>query len=192
MRSLHLLPLAVLASTVGACSTGTAVNRGVESIHHPVVSRTNYVYDVPDGADAGSTREVSTWLESMRVGYGDRISVDNPSGNRANVISIAALAARYGLILEETAPVTPGEISPGMFRVVVVRSTASVPGCPNWSRSSVGNFDAGAMSNFGCATAASLAAMAADPEDFVAPRRTGKLNDTVTTGMNMPRAKGSK
>lgn len=189
MRSLHLLPLAALALTLGAC--GGTSNRGLESVHQPVITRTNYVYDVPDGMGSQNMNEVRSWLESIKVAYGDRISIDDPSGNMSNRLSIAAAAARYGLILEDHAPVTQGNVPPGMFRVVVSRSKAEVPGCPDWSRTSVGNFNSDMTSNYGCASNANMAAMVANPEDFIAPRRPGNLADTVTSGMTMPR-KGAK
>lgn len=190
MRSLHLLPLAALALTLGAC--GGTSNRGLESVHQPVVTRTNYTFDVADGMGGQNAQQVRAWLESLHVGYGDRISVDDPSGNNGNRASIAAIAGRYGLIVDDTAPVTQGEVLPGMFRVVVSRTKAEVPGCPDWSRSSVGNFNSDMTSNYGCATNASLAAMIANPEDLVAPPRSSGIADTVTGSTAIRKIKGAK
>ncbi len=189
MRSLHLLPLAALALTLSAC--GGTSNRGLETVHQAVVTRTNYTFDVPDGQGGSSARDVRGWLESIKVGYGDRISVDDPSGNSSNRIAIAAIASRYGLIVEDTAPVTQGEVAPGMFRVVVSRSKAEVPGCPDWSRSSVGNYNSEMTSNYGCASSASMAAMVANPEDLVAPRHSNGVADTITSRNAIRKVKGA-
>ncbi len=189
MRNLHLLPLAALALTLGAC--GGTSNRGLESVHQPVVARTNYTFDVPDGQGGASARDVRGWLESINVGYGDRVSVDDPSSNPGNRNSIAAIASRYGLILENNAPVTQGDIAPGMFRVVVSRTKAEVPGCPDWSRTSVGNFNNDTTSNYGCASNANMAAMVANPEDLVAPRHATGTPDTVTSRNAIRKVKGA-
>ena len=175
MRSLTLLPLAALAFTLSAC--GGTQNRGLESVHQPVVSRTNYVYDVPDNGGMQNARDIQAWLDSINLGYGDRVAVDDPSRNPGNATAIAAITARYGLIVEDTAPVTQGAIAPGTFRVVVTRAKAEVPGCPDWSRSSVGNFEGDTPSNFGCAINSNLAAMIANPDDLISGAKADTLND---------------
>ena len=70
-------------------------------------------------------------------------------------------------MLGEEAPVTPGTVSPGTVRVVVTRSSASVPGCPDWSAKSDSTLGNATSSNYGCATNANMAAMIADPEHLL-------------------------
>ena len=53
------------------------------------------------------------------------------------------------------------------MRVVVTRTTASVPGCPDFSHRSHTDFQARTSANYGCGTNSTLAAMIADPEDLV-------------------------
>jgi pilus assembly protein CpaD len=167
MRPLKLLPLAALAVSLSACGAGTT-NRGVDSVHQPVVTRTDFVFDLNDGMGAQASQRLAGWFQSLNLGFGDRVSLDDPSGNPANRAAVAAAANRFGVEVQGTAPVTQGEIVPGMFRVVVSRSKAEVPGCPDWSRSSVGNYAGDAPSNYGCATNSNLAAMVANPNDLVA------------------------
>jgi pilus assembly protein CpaD len=73
--------------------------------------------------------------------------------------------------------VTTGEVSPGSVRIVVSRTTASVPGCPNWEgpdRLST------TSSNYGCAMNSNLAAMIADPNDLVLGQTGSGTSDPTT------------
>jgi pilus assembly protein CpaD len=166
MHNIKLLPLAALALTLTACGSGT-MNRGMDSVHQPVISRTDFVFDLNDGMDAQASQRLAGWFQSLNLGFGDRVSLEDPSGNPVNRAAVAAAANRFGVPVQDTAPVTQGEIVPGMFRVVVTRSKAEVPGCPDWSRSSNGNYAGDAPSNYGCATNSNLAAMVANPNDLV-------------------------
>jgi len=188
MHKVNLLPLFALAA-LGAC--GGTENRGLESVHQAVVSRTDYVYDLRDGVDAESGRRLAAWFESLNVHYGDKVTVDDPSDSATNRAAVQAVASRYGLLIKGLAPVTQGEVAPGMFRVVVSRAKAEVPGCPDWSRSSQGNYNGDAPSNYGCATNASIAAMVANPEDLVGGRHPGAITDTTTSGNAIRKIKGA-
>lgn len=175
----------LLATAFGLSACGPA-NKGVESVHQPVVQRADYVLDVatsPEGIGSGEAQRISEWFASLRLRYGDRVSVDNPdtySGSNA-AQSVAAVAAGYGLLVSEGAPVTSGEIPAGFVRVVVSRVQASVPGCPNWSRPAQPEYEGSALSNYGCAMNANIAAMMANPQDLLEGRQaTGGAS--VTNG----------
>ncbi len=173
-----------LALSVSACGT---TNRGLESVHQPVVSQTNYALDVGTGYDGMSSSDlarVQGWFESLKVGYGDRVSVDLPAGSSGSAArdAIAGIAANYGLLLDTTPPVTEGEVAPGTLRVIVSRSKATVPGCPDWSRKSDINMNEHNASNFGCATNTNLAAMVANPQDLVLGQSATGATDPGTSG----------
>ena len=156
------------ALLIGGCS-GTQ-NRGLESVHQPVVSRADYAFDVGAGAGGlapGEGRRLDGWMASLRVGYGDRIAVDDPNHDPATRADVAASAARFGLLVSEDAPITAAPIAPGTVRIVVSRARASVPGCPDYSREYEPNYNAHTASNFGCSTNSNLAAMVASPTDLV-------------------------
>ena len=61
------------------------------------------------------------------------------------------------MILQPGAPVTAGAVAPGSVRVIVSRTRAEVPGCPNWSQPSQPNYNNQTMSNFGCGVNSNLA-----------------------------------
>jgi pilus assembly protein CpaD len=149
-----------------------ATNRTLNSVNQPVVERTNYALDL--NAYSGSLpmseqQRLSQWFEAMDLGYGDRVAIDDPmnSGSAGTLDMVEAIASRHGVKVDEIAPITVGNIVPGTVRVVVTRSKAKVPGCPDWSSSSEINYNNATSSNYGCATNSNLAAMIANPEDLV-------------------------
>jgi pilus assembly protein CpaD len=146
-------------------------NPSLNSVNQPVVQRTDYLIDLASTGSGISDRElhrVSEWFDSLRLGYGDRVSVDTGSYDDARARQdLADVAARYGLLLTEGAPVTSGAVQPGLVRVIVSRSVAVVAGCPNWNEASESGNRITTGSNFGCAVNSNLAAMIANPEDLV-------------------------
>jgi pilus assembly protein CpaD len=186
-----LLGLALSLSACGAehRAFGGTINRGLESVHQPIVARTDFVFDVAasnGGISGEDAVRLSGWFNSLRLGYGDHIAVDSGDGYSASAARdvVATLAARYGLLLDNTAPVTAGELAPGAIRVVVSRLTARVEGCPDWSRGSAPEVDGSSSSNFGCASNATLAAMIANPADLV----TGQAGDPTTNAATSSKA----
>lgn len=175
---LILAPMLML----GACGT---YNGGLESVYQPVVQRDFYALDLQTADYAlapGETDRLAGWMSSMRLRYGDQVSVDDGGTGQAGREEIAAEAGRYGLLLADKPPVTVGEIAPGTVRVVVTRMQASVPGCPDFSRQYQPDFSASTTSNYGCATNSSLAAMVADPGDLVRGAPGSPTADTRTAG----------
>ena len=169
MMKRPILLLALPALMLGGCM-GTQ-NRGLESVHQPVVSRTDYVFDVATqgGALAGGEQQrLGGWMNTLNLGYGDRVAIDDPAGQGyAARGQVAAVVASHGLLLTDDAPVTNAPVAAGTIRVVVSRMKATVPGCPDWSRDESHEFDSNTSSNQGCAINSNLAAMIARPEDLV-------------------------
>ncbi len=182
MRATNFATLIGLSIALSACGTE---NRGLESVHQPVVSKSNYVLDIGTGYDGlaqGEEGRVAGWFESLRLGYGDRVSIDVPGGSEGEATrdAIAKLAARYGMLVDATAPVTAGEIATGKVRIVVSRTSANVPNCPDWSDKGGNDMNSNTMSNFGCSVNANLAAMVANPEDLIYGQRATGANDAST------------
>jgi pilus assembly protein CpaD len=162
----------VMAAGLSACTTpgGGMTNTSLNSVNQPVVQRHNYTLDLRADSTGLSVPEMSRlagWFEAMDLGYGDRISIDDPMASAAVTEDVSAVASRYGLLIEDTAPVTVGFVDPGHVRVVVTRSTAHVPNCPNWSGNSNGNLANATSAGFGCAVNSNFAAMVADPQHLL-------------------------
>ncbi|MEE4206178.1 MAG: CpaD family pilus assembly protein [Erythrobacter sp.] len=177
-----------LGLVLGGCAMPT--NQTLYSVKQPVVERTNFTLDVNTtsaGLPISEQQRLNGWFEAMDLGYGDRVSIENPSANPAVANAINDLAGRYGLIVSETAPTTEGMLSPGQARVVITRSEATVPGCPDWSKASDSNFFNATSPNFGCATNTNIAAMVADPQDLL----EGKEGDSETVIQTSNKAIGA-
>lgn len=171
MRIVSMALITALGLSVTACGSTTA-NRSVYSERQPVVSKENFVLDLSAGNGGLSSSEknrLSGWFEALELGYGDRVSIDDPSYSASTVArnAVESIVADYGLLVSETAPVTNGYVAAGLMRVVVTRTKASVPGCPDFSHRSHTDFQARTSANYGCGTNSTLAAMIADPEDLV-------------------------
>ncbi|MEZ5680300.1 MAG: CpaD family pilus assembly protein [Erythrobacter sp.] len=158
-----------LSLGLGACG-GMPSNRSLYSTKQAVVERTNYTFDVATSGDSvplSEQRRLDGWFETMDLRYGDRISVDDPTNSPGVRAAVASLAGRYGMMVADTAPPTEGYINPGQARIVISRTSASVPGCPDWSARSDINYNNATYPNYGCAVNSNMAAMVANPEDLV-------------------------
>jgi pilus assembly protein CpaD len=182
--------LALLALPLAACKTG--VNRGVESVHQPVVSHDSYTYDVQAGPDGGLTtseaRRLDDWFASIGLGYGDQVAIVTDAYYSPTLRDgIADVVARHGMLVGEDSSAAAGAAPAGGVRLVVRRATARVPGCPDWSSKGETGFQLGTTSNFGCGVNGNLAAMVANPEDFVRGQssesdlRTATSNRAIST-----------
>ena len=177
------LAVAVLGLTTGACAyhapgeLSATRNPSLYSVHQPVVQRTDFVLDLSTSGDnvpATELQRLDAWFASIDASYGDRIAIDEAQGYESASVrrDIARVAAGYGLLLSDGAPVLNGAIPPGRVRVIASRATASVPSCPNWTEDALES-SSNTSSNFGCATNANLAAMIGNPDDLIVGQQDG-------------------
>ncbi|HYW15921.1 MAG TPA: CpaD family pilus assembly lipoprotein [Allosphingosinicella sp.] len=138
--------------------------RGLDSLNQPVVQRTDYLLDLADngGLSEADMGRLDSWFDSLGLGYGDHVFVDR--GTSIGRQDVARVAAAYGLLMTPGAPILEGDVPMGAVRVIVSRSTASVPNCPNFE---VERGPSSTSSNYGCSVNSNLAAMIADPNDLV-------------------------
>lgn len=163
--------LIIVAAALSACqhTPQDLPDRGLAAVNVPVVHRADYALDVaaPDGSLSSSERaRLDGWFRSLQLGYGDSIYIDGAYSEAARN-DVARVAGQYGMLVSTGAPVTQGSIPPGAVRVVVSRTRAEVPGCPNWSVPAQPNYNNRTMSNYGCGVNSNLAAMVANPEDLI-------------------------
>ena len=158
-----------LGSAVTACG-GMPENRTLYSTKQPVVERTTMALDVSSGRDGinyAERQRIDDWFQAMNLRYGDRVAVADPYGSSGTFEAVEQIAARYGILVSGDGAIEDGTVTPGRARVVVTRSSASVPGCPDWSAKSGLNYNNAIYPNYGCAVHSNLAAMVANPEDLV-------------------------
>ena len=181
----HSLLILAAASSLAGCGHIAPVSdtrRGIEPVHVPVVTREDFAFDAaaPDGSLASGERaRLDGWFQGLALAYGDTVYVQGMDSADARN-DVARVAGRYGLLVADGGPVLAGAIPPGMVRIVVSRTRASVPGCPDWSEASQPNYNNHSGSNYGCATNSNLAAMIANPEDLVHGRGGSDVGDTRT------------
>ncbi|MDE2302690.1 MAG: CpaD family pilus assembly protein [Sphingomonadales bacterium] len=169
----------VLGLALGGCAT-MPQNRLLDSVHQPVVDRTQYQIDLASGP-AGLTGEdrgrLEGWFAALGLRYGDEIAIDDPLANPTTRAEVRHIVDHYGLLISDATPVTAGYVNAGMVRVIVTRSTASVPHCPDLQTTSEINWKNATSSNYGCAVNSNMAAMVANPNDFL----SGRHAQTLTT-----------
>lgn len=141
--------------------------RGLDSLNQPVVQRTDYVLDLQSrdgGLSALERGRLRGWFATLGLDYGDRVFVDEPYGPGPAAADVARVTSEFGLLVNEGAPLTGGQVQPGIVRVIVSRSVASVPGCPAGADI---HGPSSTSVNYGCGVNSNLAAMIADPQDLV-------------------------
>ncbi|MBA3940872.1 MAG: hypothetical protein C0520_06650 [Sphingopyxis sp.] len=186
MKNIATWTALALATTLAGC-TGTAhSNRGLDSVHQPVVTNSVYQFDVAaSGGELPPSEQgrLQGWLDAMGVRYGDRVAVEDPSlyGSSAAQATIRTMVERRGLLLSQDVPVTTGAVPEGHLRVVITRASAHVPGCPDWSSQSAININNATSSNYGCATNSNLAAMVADPNDLIKGASNDRSDPAAST-----------
>jgi pilus assembly protein CpaD len=177
----------LLATTLSACGPETnrltpVSNPSLYSVNQPVVQRSDFVLDIAaagGGVPSSERARLADWFYSLDLRYGDRVYIDEQGySDPRNRDDIAAVASDYGVLLSEGAPLSAGSAAPGLLRVIVSRTRASVPGCPIWEDQTVGAPET-TSTNFGCATNSNLATMIADPNDLVRGQSSDGTRDSI-------------
>jgi pilus assembly protein CpaD len=169
----------LVAVPAEARRAGHGPERGLDSVNQPIVQRSDFAIDLasPNGDLSALERgRLRGWFATLGLGYGDRIFVEDPYGRTAAATDVARVTSEFGLLVSEGAPVTPGPLQPGTVRVIVSRSTATVPGCPALDNGISASLTS---PNYGCAVNTNFAAMVADPQDLVLGQAGSVTGDTT-------------
>jgi pilus biogenesis lipoprotein CpaD len=166
------------------------------------VDRAEYRHSVYFATDSSSLTAAErdrllTFLQTVQPSPQDSLRLEGHADERATELYNLELAAhraeRVQTFLDDTGyadlTVTTtalGEALPAVpstgpaawqlnrrVEVVLERYLVTLPACPDWSRESGTDFDNLPSSNFGCATAANLGLMVAEPRDLVRGRPLG-------------------
>ncbi|WP_294234944.1 CpaD family pilus assembly protein [uncultured Sphingomonas sp.] len=163
-----LMPLGLMLMTGGCMGHG---QHGLESTHQPVVSQADYVLDLALSGGrlaADEDRRLDGWARNLRLGYGDRVTVEDPAGEGPDAFrQIAQVVGRYGLLVGQASAIPHSPVAPMTIRVVVSHARAYVPGCPDLRSDAMPDLEGNTSSNHGCAVNRNLAAMIANPNDLV-------------------------
>ena len=181
----------LLLATTGALSACAGLGgpppqfNGLGSPKAPIVSQETRFIDLATAGSslaAGEADRAADWLTDQGFGYGDRVALDDGTGGGGGAAraDMARVVGRYGLVLSEAVPVTEGQVAPGTVRLVVLRATARVEGCPNWSTPAF--LPPRDQPNFGCAGATNLAAMVADANDLLVGKSAPDTGSAAAVG----------
>ena len=175
----------IVAVALSGCGykPGPDPEAGLAAVNVPVVSREDLVFDAAASNGNLSPSEAArldAWFDGMDLRYGDVVYVDAGAYSEGARSQVSSIASRYGLLVSPGAPVTAGAVQPGTVRVVVTRTVASVPNCPNWERKASPNYNNKMLPGLGCSVNGAMALMIANPEDLVHGRDSGGISDAVT------------
>jgi pilus assembly protein CpaD len=187
-----LLGLAIAAagcSTIGTSDVNPADHD--YRLRHPIlISNEPEEFRLPVGMRGPAlSPEIETALRDYAYQYGQdgtgSITIQVPTGS-ANAIAAASTghALHYALVRAgvprgniEIAPYEVGDHSlSAPLRITYLRVKAVVPHCGIWPEIEPNRFDNAEYHNFGCAAQQNLAAMVADPADFVRPKPMDPIN----------------
>jgi pilus biogenesis lipoprotein CpaD len=149
------------------------------------ISRTQIAHSVPfpqsgSEPDAGQMSALFAFIAANGVGPKDTVLIEH-GGELRDQAHAETLASRLSSIGLRPRIVNNTRVAAGVERVVVERYVAIAPNCPDWSQKPSPNYQNDNQRNFGCADAANLAAMVADPKDLAMGASLGaQLGDPVT------------
>ena len=194
----RLLLTVAATALLAACQTPGTATPEVASAHVPTVTRTIYIHDMANAGDGFTVAEIAElngWLDSLNVGYGDRLSLEQSStvGAYGRQQAVNAELAKRGLALSDLSPTTGPAPAAGTSRFVLIRADAVVENCPDFTRLSNPEYQASKTSNYGCANASNLAAMVADSNDLIHGKPHGGVSaERVVKGIEAAAARTTR
>ena len=114
----------------------------------------------------GQAAQLALFVRNGGIGPSDRVEIAAAGSGplaRARVAAVSHTLLAYGIVA------TPRQLAgvPANRAVLLVgRYAVMLPPCPDWSKTSPGDFTNQTSSNFGCANAVNLGMMVANPADL--------------------------
>ncbi len=130
--------------------------------------------------DAAQLSSLFAFVAANSVGPKDTVLIEHAGGlsDQAHAETLASRLMSVGLRPTVGAS---ANVPAGAARVVVERYEAIAPDCPDWSHKPSPNYQNYNQRNFGCADAANLVAMVADPKDLAMGATMGpQVGDPAT------------
>jgi len=157
------------------------------------ISRTQIAHAVAFPAmgsepEAAQLSSLFAFVAANSVGPKDTVLIEHAGGlsDQAHAETLAGRLTSVGL---HPSVVASANVPAGVAQVVVERYEAIAPDCPDWSHKPSPNYQNYNQRNFGCADAANLAAMVADPKDLAMGATMGpQVGDPVTKPVSEYRA----
>lgn len=187
--------VAMFATFAAACSTtGTSnVDPAAFDHHrrHPILlSEEPEVLDIPVGMNGPALspqieRAVRNYVGGYREDGTGFITIQVPTASANEVAASSTGRAVHYALVRAGVPHGQIQVAPYYFgnyakvasvRLSYLRVKAAVPTCGIWPETAPNRYDNGQYHNFGCAAQQNLAAMVANPADFVRPEPMASAN----------------
>lgn len=187
--------IASLALAAG-CVPKSAQFTGVAPQKRNEVQLVRLTHDVRFDASTGEllpgeAARMDSFLNSIRIGYGDAVSLDLGDGpvgaNRWRAVN--SHLNQRGIWLEDRAPISGAAPRVGSGVLVVDRHVVTAPDCMDWSQDLSTNWANGQSPTFGCSTTTMLGLMVANPRDLIRGRpASGPVGEAATAAIESNRA----
>ena len=168
------LCVAATLAALASCAPRSEHWSTAETNKHLQIDRAEYHYLVRfRGSEAipseGALKGLNAFLSRQGQGYGVKawISGGDTLLDVRRQAAIMSHLRKHGLYSRLDTGVGSDKPLPGTVRVTLVRHIVTLPNCGDWSKESHTDHSNTPGPNFGCATAANLGMMAADPGSLV-------------------------
>ncbi|HEY4135592.1 MAG TPA: CpaD family pilus assembly lipoprotein [Alphaproteobacteria bacterium] len=182
MTSLRVVAIVLCALSAAACTPTEAYWSEAQSPKQNQVEAVRLTHDMrpPVSGKLGGAELASLddFLTRHDVGYGDAVTV--LAGSERAGKPLSDYLRRQGIQTSLAIPAAgAADLPAGGVRLLVERYVVVPPNCPDWSKPSVTDYGNTPMSNLGCANAANLGMMLANPRDLIQGQRPGDADGTV-------------
>jgi pilus assembly protein CpaD len=173
-------PLALLLLLAGLTGCGAYLNGELDDVYTPpmhyqrhpitVVKNTARIELVPhkSGLTAVERNEVARFAQSALTNASHSIGLSHPRSARATAEEVSAILMSEGIPPSMIVATAYGGRGP--VTLTFTRTSAQTPPCGDWNENLARTGENEPFPNYGCAHQQNIAAVVANPNDFVTPR----------------------